>query len=73
VSPSAKPKCAVQLRNVYGNRRIYPCNTSARLFCALAGTKTLSEAHLTHIRELGYEIEWIPESIPVKEGNHEGT
>jgi hypothetical protein len=61
----------VQARSVYGVQRIYPKNYAARSFCALTGRKTLLEDHLTLIENLGFKIEWIPEtagSVPDDEG-----
>lgn len=46
----------VEIRNVYGTDKVYPAGPTARLFCELTGTRTLTEAHLTTIRELGYRV-----------------
>jgi hypothetical protein len=52
----------VQARSVYGVHRIYPKNLAARSFCALTGRKTLMNSDLLHIEDLGFTIEWIPET-----------
>jgi hypothetical protein len=50
-------KIVVEVRDVYGNRAVYPVCEAARLFAALAGTKTLTHHALTVIERLGYLIE----------------
>jgi len=46
----------VEVRNVYGNRTIYPlCTTSNRL-AALAGHRTLTPESISLIKALGYSI-----------------
>lgn len=50
-------KVLVEVRNVYGNRRIYPANETAKLFTDIAGTRTLDPHVIRLIRKLGYEIE----------------
>lgn len=46
----------VQIKNVYGNETIYPVCEKARLFAALAGTKTLTLVAIAQIKLLGYDI-----------------
>ncbi len=46
----------VKIKNVYGVDRIYPVCDKARLFVALTGNKTLSEADICFIKSLGYSI-----------------
>lgn len=46
----------VTVRDVYGNRTIYPACDTAKLFARLAGTKTLTPAALDTIRALGYTV-----------------
>lgn len=50
-------KILVEVRDVYGNRTVYPVCNTARLFASLAGTKTLTGHALTLIERLGYLIE----------------
>lgn len=54
---------AVQIRNSYGVDRIYPMNATAQLLCKLTGRKTLYEADLKVLMELGYEVEWVPQTL----------
>ncbi len=46
----------VQVKNVYGNDLVYPICRKAELFCFIAGTKTLGEQDIKHIKLLGYEV-----------------
>jgi len=50
-------KILVEVREVYGNRTVYPLCDTAKLFASLAGTKTLTHYALTLIKRLGYLIE----------------
>jgi len=43
-------------RNVYGNVLYYPACPVAQTFCSITNTKTLSEHHLTKIKQLGYVL-----------------
>jgi hypothetical protein len=49
-------KITVTLKSVFGNEAIYPADEHARIFCRIAGTKTLTPETLRLIRSLGYEI-----------------
>ena len=46
----------VEIKNVYGNELIYPKCTQSKIFCNIAGTKTLSREVISKIKYLGYEI-----------------
>ena len=46
----------VSVKSVYGNEQIYPVCEQAKLFAALAGTKTLTNQSLRLIKQLGYKI-----------------
>ena len=46
----------VVIKSVYGNEQIYPVCEQAKLFAALAGTKTLTNQSLRLIKQLGYKI-----------------
>jgi hypothetical protein len=50
-------KFVVEVRDVYGNRTVYPVCEKAKLFADLAGTKTLTHHAVIVIRKLGYTIE----------------
>jgi hypothetical protein len=51
-----KPYIIVQIKNVYGKEVVYPICDKAKLFCKLAGTKTLVENAQCTILDLGYMI-----------------
>ena len=46
-----------EVRNVYGNERLYPANDVARRFALLLNKQTLSRFHLQTIRELGFTVQ----------------
>ena len=46
----------VTIKQVYGNEAIYPVCDKAKALAALAGTKTLTRAALTQIKNLGFQI-----------------
>jgi len=46
----------VKVKNVYGNERIYPVCTNAKLFCNLTKTETITFQSLDVIKALGYKI-----------------
>ena len=57
-------KIIVEVRHVYGERKVYPHCAKARAFAKIAGTKTLTDQTLKHIKELGYwveveQVEWV--------------
>ena len=47
----------VEVRHVYGERKVYPHCDKARHFARIADTKTLTPRVLAHIENLGYRIE----------------
>lgn len=55
----------LQMRSAYGTQRIYPMNETAKRFADLCGRKTLLAEDLTMIKALGYEIEWLPQTLSV--------
>ena len=56
----------VKVREIYGNRTVYPHCTKAKLFAKIAGTTTLTRAAIDDIKKLGYEFIVITD----KEANH---
>jgi hypothetical protein len=46
----------VEIRNVYGNLSFYPVCDKAKLFAAIAGTKTLTATVLSNVAALGVEV-----------------
>ena len=47
----------VEIREVYGNRTIYPVNDTALYLARIAGTKTLTEQTIKHAKALGFSFE----------------
>lgn len=57
-------KIIVEVRHVYGERRVYPHCEKSKLFASIAGTKTLTDHTLCQIKALGYwveveQVEWV--------------
>jgi len=46
----------VEKRDVYGQTKYYPKCDNARLFAAIAGTKTLTEPTIISTVALGYKV-----------------
>ena len=57
------PVIEVRVKDVYGNQMIYPVCDAAKVFAAIAGTKTLTQHTLLLIKKLGYDISIAPQSI----------
>ena len=53
---SMKLEILVEIKNVYGNEKIYPACEKASLFCDIAGTKTITDETKVLIKQLGYTI-----------------
>lgn len=49
-------RAIIQFRDVYGERKAYPVNDTAKLLAELAGTKTLTLQALSVAQRLGIEI-----------------
>lgn len=47
----------VQIKEVYGNRTIYPLNDQAQLLAQIAGTKTLTPQNVKLAKLLGFHFE----------------
>jgi len=62
---SEELKITVRVRNVYGNKTVYPVCDKAQIFAQLAGHSTLTRATLDGIRRLGYLIEVQQEEVKV--------
>ena len=56
-------KVQVKTRKIYNVDRIYPSNKTASLFAVLVGKKTLSTHQLRIIKELGFEVEIVPQTL----------
>jgi hypothetical protein len=50
-------KIQVEVKEVYGNKTIYPACETSKAFAALARTKTLTFDAIQIIKSMGYEIE----------------
>lgn len=53
---SAGMSITVKLKDVYGNRLVYPVCPCAQYFADIAGTKTLSKFVLKRIADIGFDI-----------------
>ena len=53
----------IAIKNVYGNQTIYPVCEKAKIFAALAGTKTLTVQAIAQIKLLGYAITVQPQTL----------
>jgi hypothetical protein len=49
----------IEIKSVYGKPTYYPANEAARLFAAIAETKTLSKGDLRKIKALGFAVEYV--------------
>jgi hypothetical protein len=58
-------KITVRVRNIYGNRTVYPVCDKAKIFAQMAGHSTLTAATLDGIRRLGYLIEVEQERVEI--------
>jgi len=47
----------VEIKNVYGNRTVYPACSASLLLARLAGKKTFTLDALNTIKALGYTVE----------------
>ena len=47
----------VEVKNVYGNRTVYPACDKSRLLAALTGNRTLTVDAIETIKRLGYTIQ----------------
>jgi hypothetical protein len=57
------PVLQLSVRSVYGAPTMYPANEAARIFAAIAGTKTLQFNTLAKAKELGYRIEQVEDPV----------
>jgi len=58
-------KIQIEVKDVYGNKTVYPVCETAKSFAALAGTKTLTHAALCIIERMGYAIELKPQTFKI--------
>jgi hypothetical protein len=50
-------KIKIDIRTVYGTKKMYPACERSQLLCDLTGHKTFTSANIDTIKKLGYEIE----------------
>lgn len=56
-------KLLMQVRNVFGVKRVYPLSEDGRLLLELTGRKAFNDADIEIIKKLGYTIEFVPETL----------
>ena len=49
-------RITVQVKDVYGQKTIYPVCDKAKIFARLAGTKTLTMSAIVEIKKLGFGL-----------------
>jgi hypothetical protein len=49
----------IEIKEVYGNKTIYPVNEQAQLLARIAGTKTLTPQTVDLAKKLGFHFEII--------------
>jgi hypothetical protein len=60
----AMMKIVVRVKNIYGNKTVYPVCDAAKLFARIAGHSTLTHTTIDLIKRLGYVIE-VEQTEPV--------
>jgi hypothetical protein len=55
----------IEIKEVYGNRTIYPVNQQARVLALIAGTKTLTPLTISLAKELGFHFEIVQPTITI--------
>jgi len=53
----------IKIKDVYGNRTIYPACPVAETFAQIAGTKTLTMSVIEKVKRLGYEVVVAPVTL----------
>ena len=52
-------KIQIEMKEVYGETKVYPVCPKAKLFAKIANTKTLTRETLENIERLGYQLELV--------------
>jgi hypothetical protein len=58
-------KITIEVKDVYGNKTVYPACKISKAFADLAGTKTLIHSALQIIESMGYLIELKPQTFKI--------
>ena len=53
----------IKIRNVYGNRMIYPVNELALSISKLMGKKTFNKGEIDIIKDIGFEVQVEQQSL----------
>ena len=53
----------VQVKSVYGIKKVYPICKKACIFAGISGHKTLTQPTIERIKLLGYKILVLPETL----------
>lgn len=53
----------VRVRDTYGVERIYPANKTAEIFAGLTRQKTFSHENIAAIRELGFTVVVVQQTV----------
>jgi hypothetical protein len=53
----------IKIKNVYGNRMIYPVNDLALSFSRLMGKKTFNKGEIDIIKDIGFEVQVEQQSL----------
>jgi hypothetical protein len=56
-------KIEVRIRTAFGKEFIDPICDKAKLFCKIAGAKTLTRSQVDDIKALGFQVENVPEVV----------
>lgn len=64
INEKEEKEVRVMVRSVFGVERIYPVCENANIFTRLTGQKTLSHESIKAIRELGFTVTVVPQTVP---------
>jgi hypothetical protein len=53
----------VEIRNIYGEEKVYPVCDTAITFAEIAGSKTLTSYTIAKMKKLGYEFEVVQKPV----------
>lgn len=59
MSEYEKKEILVEIKSVYGQEKIYPICPHAKMFAAIAGTKTLTLEVVAQIKKMGFPVKVI--------------